>query len=49
MRQVIGLVGTSFSLIALYLLLVNATGAKQVIGAITDFYTSAVRVLQGRG
>lgn len=48
MRQALGLVGTSFGLIALYLILSNAFGAAKVLQALGDFYVGAVRALQGR-
>lgn len=47
-RQLLGLVGTSFGLIALYLVLTNALGAAGVINALGGTYIGAVKVLQGR-
>lgn len=47
-RQFLGLIGTSFGLIALYLLLTNSFGAKSVIEALGGSYVGAVKALQGR-
>lgn len=47
-RQFLGLIGTSFGLIALYLVLVNWIGAANVINALGGTYTGAVKALQGR-
>jgi hypothetical protein len=47
-RQALGLIGTSFGLIALYLVLTNALGAAKVIESLGGTYVGAVRALQGR-
>lgn len=48
MKQLLGLVGTSFGLIALYLVLTNWLGAKVVLGGLAEAYIGAVKALQGR-
>lgn len=48
MKQIVGLVGTSFGLIALYLVLTNSLGAARVTGALAGGYVDAVKALQGR-
>ncbi len=48
MKQLLGLVGTSFGLIALYLLLTNWLGTKVVLGALFGGYVDSVKALQGR-
>jgi hypothetical protein len=47
-RQFLGLIGTSFGLIALYLVLTNAAGSAGVINALGGTYVGAVKALQGR-
>jgi hypothetical protein len=48
MRQALGLIGTSFGLIGLYLVLTNGSQASEVIKALGSSYVGAVKVLQGR-
>jgi hypothetical protein len=43
-----GLIGTSFGLVALYLVLTNAFGAEKVLRAAGDTYVGAIKALQGR-
>ena len=47
-NKMLGLIGTSFGLIALYLILDEAGGASQVIGALGSTYVDSVFALQGR-
>lgn len=47
-KQIIGLVGASGALIALYLVLTNFLGAKVVLGSLFGGYVDAVKALQGR-
>lgn len=48
MKQLLGLVGTSFGLIALYLVLTNWLGAKVVLSGLFGGYVDSVKALQGR-
>lgn len=47
-NKLIGLVGTSFGLIALFLVLEHAGGSAGVINALGSTYVGAVKALQGR-
>lgn len=48
MKQALGLIGTSFGLIALYLVLTNWLGAKVVLGEAGATYVNVIKALQGR-
>jgi hypothetical protein len=47
-RQALGLIGTSFGLIALYLVLTQWVGARAVLGAAGGAYVNVIKALQGR-
>lgn len=47
-KQILGLVGASGGLIALYLVLTNFLGARLVLSALFGGYVDAVKALQGR-
>jgi hypothetical protein len=47
-RQALGLIGTSFGLVALYLVLTNWVGASTVLGAAGRTYVDVIKALQGR-
>ncbi len=47
-RKTLGLVGTSFGLVALYLLLTNSFGAAKLISETAKGYVGIIKVLQGR-
>jgi len=47
-RQALGLIGTSFGLIGLYLVLTNWVGARAVLGEAGKAYVDVIKALQGR-
>lgn len=48
-RDLWSMVGASFALVGLYLLLTNYTGAKEIAGTLGDKYIGLIKTLQGRG
>lgn len=48
MRQLAGLVATSFGLVALYLLLTNAYGASTILREGGSAWVGLIKALQGR-
>lgn len=47
-RDIWSMIGASFALVGLYLLLKNFTGATQIAGTLGDKYIGVLRTLQGR-
>lgn len=48
MNRIFGAVGTMLSLVALYLVLVNAAGATKIFNALSGGSVKVFRTLQGR-
>ena len=48
MNRIYGLAATGMSLVALYLILVNAAGARKLVGALATGTSDIYRTLQAR-